>query len=272
MFKQVFCAAILASMVSVSVAATAWTLNPASAQNGTTPAGWAASYDQATDVVVVPLATMSPTISADHTGGDGYVLRIGDIGAGGGSFNWAWNTTDAVRSDVELSAWVYVNWETVDTTPLERDYMMIIRLQNDRNPNLSSLATLRQGYWFAISSNATYTGTPAAPANKRAYILKRTMVSSANTHVLIGAVSSTDIPTGWHQMKFTAAGTTLTGYIDGTQVCQGTDTEFGSGYSAIGYYEKNGAAASYPYAAAFDNVSLVVPDPPAAASDWSLFN
>lgn len=219
------------------------------AENGTLPSNLAASYDQGTDVIVVPLASMNPAPPVDHPGGDGYVLRVGDIGPGGGAWNWAYPDPGITETNCKVSAWVYVDWTTWDSPPLERDYLLALRMQT-QNPN--SGATYRQGYMFVIAANSSWTGISPNPTSKRPFIMKRV----GTTYTMIGSEGATDIETGWHYVVFEAVGDQLKGYVDGQLVCSGTDTTYTSGYCAIGYYEDNGLTINYPYAAAFDNFSF----------------
>jgi len=233
-----------------------------SAQNGTLPASLSASYDGGTDVVVVPLATMQPAIGADHTGGDGYVCRVGDLGPGGGGYNWIYPTSAAPQTDVRVAGWVYVDWTTWDPTPLERDYMIMARMTNV-NPQSSPT---RQGYFFLVTANSSWSGITPDPPNFKPFLMKKVGTS----HSVIGSYGASDVTTGWHYFELEINGSNLVGKVDGTTVASGTDSSYTSGNVAWGYYDDNGGTSSYPYAAAWDNI-IYETTTPSSTSDWALY-
>lgn len=238
------------------------------AQNGTLPTGLTGSYDSGTDVSVVPFGTIVPAPPADHTGGDGYVLRVGDINAGGGFYNWAGLTTANAQADCSVSAWVYLELTTGDATFLEREVFVACRMQTT-DPQLPDSANRHHGYMLLISRAASWTGITPNPTDRMPYLMGRQNVASGN-YFYVGTPGTTAVADGWHQLKIEATGTTIKGYVDNVVVCQGTDSTYTSGNPAIGYYEANGAASSYPYAAAFDNFLYETPTI-LSASDWQLY-
>lgn len=266
MLKRFAFVPLFALAASIGIGAIVQQNDFTQAQNGTLPADLTASYDPGVDVLVVPFGSANPTPPADHAGGDGYVCQVGDLGTGGGGYDWVYSATAAVQTDCKMTAWIYVDWVNWDTpTALERDYMVMLRMQNDRDPQVQgSAAGTRQGYIFLVTANSSWTGL-AVPTNFRPFIMKKV----ATTHTLIGSEGTNDVLTGWHLFEFTVQGTQLTGKIDGATVCSGTDSEYASGYSAIGFYEDNGAALNNPYAAAVDN--MLYETVTADVSDWSIY-
>ncbi|CAN5394953.1 hypothetical protein BH09SUM1_BH09SUM1_13050 [soil metagenome] len=265
-----------AVVVSLSVAANATVLlqvDATPAQVNTLPAGLTGSFDSGTDVKVVTLATMQPAIGADHTGGDGHVLRVGDIDAGGGSFNWAYVTTPPVNTDVAISAYYYVDFTNGMDTPTvqERDYVLMARTAT-ADPQGTSPS--RSGYFFLISANASWTGVTPNPVNRKPYIIKR---NADTTYTQIGINGVADVTDGWHKLKLEVIGTSIKGYVDDVVVCSGTDSTYTGTGVAWGYYDDNGAAAlptPLPYAAAVDNLlyeTATLP-PPTAATTWEVYD
>jgi hypothetical protein len=248
------------ALAGVASIATAQSYNFTAAEVNTLPAGLSASYDGGVDAIVVPFGTMSPTIGADHAGGDGHVARIGDLAAGGGGYNWIFPTTQPSIADVRISGWVYVDWETVDGVA-ERDYIQLIRLQNADPQVTGSAAGTRQGYFFLVTKDSSWGGLATNPTNKRPFIMKRV----GTVHTLIGSEGTTDVNTGWHRFSFEASGTTLTGSIDGSVVATGTDSTYTTGGWAVGYYDDNSAGGTNPYAAAYDNLLV---ENLAPVQDW----
>lgn len=262
--KRLLFSALLAGVASLAPGAIILQEDATPGQVGTQPASLLASFDGAADVQVVTLATMSPTIGADHAGGDGHVLRVGDIGAGGGSFNWAYEAAGTPQTDVAVSAWVFVEWTTRDGTPLERDYLIIARKQTAANPQS---APARNGYMLAITADSSWGGISPNPPNFKPFIMKR---SGTNT-TLLSSYGVADVTDGWHQVRLEVIGTQIRGYVDGVQVVSATDSEFASGFAGWGYYDDNGSA-TFPYAAAYDNLLYETITAFTAVDDWSMFN
>jgi len=239
--------------------------NFTSGENNTLPSNLTASYDPGVDVNVVTIATMSPTPPVDHTGGDGYVLRVGDLGSAGGGFDWAYPEPVNSQTNCKISVWVYVNWSTWDATPLERDYLLMLRLAA-QNPQT---APARNGYLFLITANSSWDLGLINPTNYRPFIMKR-VGSTAPSYTILGTYGPSDVTTGWHKLAFQAVGSELRGYVDDVLVCAATDTQYTSGSCAFGYYEDNGSATAYPYAAAYDNFLFETPDF-TSVENWNLY-
>ncbi len=265
MGKRILLTVLFASLAAFASAAILLQENFTSADNGTLPASMSASYDVGVDPIVVANSAQVPAPAADNSGGDGYSLRVGDIGSGGGYFNWVFPAAAGAipaQTDCKLSAWVYITWDSRDATPLERDYLMMVRMQNDRDPQTGTY--YRQGYMLAVTAQSSWGGISPNPPDYKAFIMKR---SSGNS-TLLSSYSTADVTTGWHYLTIAAVGSSIYGYVDGALVVTGTDSEYASGHCAIGYYEENGAA-NYPYAAAYDN--FLYESVAADVSDWTLY-
>jgi hypothetical protein len=262
MYQKLIAVGALVAVASIASATVVLQENFTSAQNGTLPGSLSASYDGGTDVVVVPLATMQPTPPTDHSGGDGYVCRVGDLGTGGGGYNWIFLASPSPQTDVRIAGWVYVDWTTLDGTPQERDYLILGRMQNT-NPQVSVGGT-RQGYFFGVTAYSSWTGISPNPTNFRPVLFKKV----GGSHTLIQEGSS-DVTTGWHYLELVCNGTSIQGKVDGTTVCSGTDSSYASGNAAWGYYDDNGAASNYPYAAAWDNI--IYETLTSGVNDWALY-
>lgn len=237
------------------------------AQSGTLPTEFSGSYDGGTDVAVRPLADFSPAISGDHTGGDGYACRVGDIGSGGGAYNWAYLTSAAAAGDQRLTAWVYISDANMDTpAAAERDYMMLARMQNTNPQTAITGGYSREAYFFAVTYNSSWSGMPApVPANAMPILFKR---DGTGNHTRLWE-GTTAVANGWHRLSIQCVGTTIKGFVDGAEVCSVTDTTFSTGKAAIGYYEDNGSLVSYPYSAAYDN--FLWESQVADVQDWSMY-
>jgi hypothetical protein len=266
MFRKLLTASLFASVAVCASGAVVLQEDFTSAQNGTLPASLSASYDSGVDVVVVPLATMQPTPGSDHTGGDGYVCRVGDLGAGGGGYNWIFLASPSPQADVKISGWVYVDWTTLDATPGERDYIILGRMQNTNPQVTGSAAGTRQGYFFAITAYSSWTGISPNPTNFRPILFKKV----GTTHTVIGSEGTSDVTTGWHFLELEIVGTAITGKVDGATVCSGTDTSYSTGNAAWGYYDSNGSASNNPYAAAWDNVKFETVGA-SGVNDWTMY-
>ncbi len=265
MYKKIIAGGLLASLAAVATGAVVLQEDFTPAQNGTLPGTLSASYDSGVDAIVVPLATMQPTPPVDHSGGDGYVCRVGDLGTGGGGYNWIFLSSPSPQSDVRIAGWVYVDWTTLDGTPQERDYMILGRMQNTNPQVTGSAAGTRQAYFFAVTAYSSWTGISPNPTNFRPILFKKV----GTTHTLLQE-GANDVTTGWHYFELVMNGSSIEGKVDGVTVCSGTDTSYASGNAAWGYYDDNGAASSYPYAAAWDNI-LYETTTPSAVNDWTLY-
>lgn len=267
MIRRLICAGLVIGAAAMGSSAVVLQEDFTSAQNNTLPGTLSASYDGGTDVVVVPLATMQPTISGDHTGGDGYVCRVGDLGTGGGGYDWIFLTSPSPQADVRIAGWVYMQWDaaTFDGTPQERDYIILGRMQNT-DPQVVGVASgTRQAYFFAVTAYSSWTGISPNPPNFVPILFKKV----GSTHTLLSTAPNT-VATGWHYMELLISGTSLTGKIDGATVCTATDTSYTSGNAAWGYYEGNGGALNNPYAAAWDNIIYETTNP-SAVNDWTMY-
>lgn len=265
MYRKLMTAGIIAGIAGVASAAVVLQEDFTAAQNGTLPGTLSASYDSGVDVIVVPLSTMSPTIGADHTGGDGYVCRVGDLGSAGGGYNWIFLASPSPQTDVNISGWVYVDWTQWDASPLERDYLILGRMQNSNPMVTGTAAGTRQAYFFGVTAYSSWTGISPNPTNFRPILFKKV----GTTHTLIQEGSS-DVLTGWHFFELVCNGSTITGKVDGATVCSGTDTSYASGNAAWGYYDDNGASLNYPYAAAWDNIKYETLSA-SGVNDWTLY-
>ncbi|MGC8842107.1 MAG: hypothetical protein ACP5QZ_11740 [Candidatus Sumerlaeaceae bacterium] len=261
MFSKLIIAGLFAGVAAFASGAVVLQEDFTASQNGTLPGSLSASYDAGVDVIVVPLATMQPTPVTDHTGGDGYVCRVGDIGSSGGGYNWIYLASPSPQADARVSGWVYVDWTTLDATPLERDYLILGRMQNT-DPQVSPT---RQAYFFGVTAYSSWTGISPNPTNFRPVLF----VKSGTSHTLIQEGSS-DVTTGWHFFELEMSGSSIVGKVDGTTVVSGTNTTYGSGNAAWGYYDDNGSASSYPFAAAWDNIKYETLGA-SAVTDWTLY-
>ena len=214
-------------------------------------------------MLVTPYGSVVPAPPADHAGGDGYVLKVGDLGSGGGGFDWAFSNAAAVQTDCKVSAWVYIDWANMDATPTERDYFLTLRQQTNRDPQT---APARQGYIMMITGYSSWDGGLLVPPNFKPFICKR-VGTTAPSYTVLGSYGTNDVTTGWHFIEFQAVGTDLSLKIDSVTVCSASDSQYASGYSSIGYYDDNGSPNFN--SAAFDNV--VYETATAAVADWSVY-
>ncbi|MBI1290602.1 hypothetical protein GC173_05090 [bacterium] len=259
---------LIGALASSASAAVVAQFDFAPGEINTLPAALTASYDPGVDVIVVANTTHAPAVPADHAGGDGHSLRVGDLGPTGGGYDWAFPATQPSLGNVSVSAYFYMDWETVDTTPGERDYLVMARLQNADPQVTGSAAGTRQGYFLAVTQDSSWTGISPNPTAKRAFLMKKV----AGTHTVIGSESTVDIPTGWHKLELRVVGNNLVGLVDDVVVCSGTDagSSYATGGWAVGYYDDNiGAGPDPAYAAAIDNV--VVDDAPSSVNDWTAY-
>jgi hypothetical protein len=262
LLKRTLFMSLFAILGTSAFSATILQENFTPAQNGTLPATLSSTYDPGVDSIVVPLATMQPAVGVDHTGGDGYVCRVGDLQAGGGIFQYVFQAAGSPVADCRLTAWVYIDLtNNFDASPQARTYFLILRHQGN-DPGAGSL---RQGYMFAVARGATeFSGV--TQIDRRPFLVKKV----GTTHTQIGTTAVGTVADGWHLFAIETVGTTIKGFIDGIEVCQGTDNSYASGFPSLAYCERNGSASSYPYAAAYDDF-LYESVIPAAAADWALF-
>ena len=78
-------------------------------ENGTLPSTLTAEWDAGTDVIVTDLATVG--VPSYHTGGDGYVLRLGNLGAAGWQYCYPADYETVSYADSAAEAWVYFDFE-----------------------------------------------------------------------------------------------------------------------------------------------------------------
>lgn len=226
-------------------------------QAGTLPSTMDAQWDAGTDVIVTDLATV--VVPVDHPGGDGYVLRLGDLGAGGGGYNFAFPSDyqTASETDNSVAAWVYFDFPTTNT--LERDYGLIIRCQPDPG---GGVYPLRAGYWLLVTNNSSWGSY--VPLNFRAFLLKR--VSGA--WFQIGTAGVNDYTTGWHRLELVAIGAEVRGYVDGNLECAATDSDYAAGFPVMVRYDDEGVDPDF-FAASFDNFLWSKPN--TTVSEWSIY-
>ena len=91
-----------------------------SAENGTLPSPLSGEWDAGVDLKVVALSAASPVVPSDHTGGDGYGVQIGDLGAAG--YNFVYPLGQTAQSDSQIEAWAYFAFDSVT---VERDYFLV---------------------------------------------------------------------------------------------------------------------------------------------------
>ena len=233
------------------------------AQTGTLPAPLSGSYEPGTDVSVQPLAAFLPSIAVDHPGGDGYAVRVGDLDLDGAGYNWLFSTTAAAQTNVSLSAWVYIDWETVDAPAQQRAYLLLLRSATDPNPQE---IPQRQGYIFVIAQDSAWSGISPNPPAKRPFIMKL----EDTDHTLLSSYGTADIGTGWHLLKVQAEGSVLRFFVDdmANPVATATDSTYASGFAGIGYYDDNYGGPNPSYAAAYDEV--IYETLASDVQDWSL--
>jgi hypothetical protein len=235
-----------------------------SGENGTKPAGLKGEWDDTTDITVIPIASANPAVAADHTGGDGYVLQVGDLGSGG--YNFAWPSSYTPQTYSEVECWVYFNFDGGIT--LERDYILIIHGSEDGTGSYYSNG--RKGYWLLVTMNSSW-GT-YVPPDKTPFLLKRATDDSGWVIPVLDEGTGT-YDTGWHKMRLEITNTgQIEGYIDDVLEVSATDTDYTSGFPVMAFYDDNATDT----AGAFDNfiwTSSPPPPPPITSADsqWSLY-
>jgi len=200
-----------------------------SGENGTLPGSLDAEWDAGVDVIVVDLATAGLDSASDHSGGDGYVLRVGDIGAGGYNFAFPAAFTTASATDSAVEAWAYFDF---DGQSVERDYGVFLRSEPDPG---GGVYPLRSAYWLFVTVNSSWSGY--VPGDFHAFILKRTATSGG--WVQIGSEGTGSYGTGWHQLVLAATGSLIEGYVDGNLEVSATDTDITAGFAGMVYYDDN---------------------------------
>lgn len=237
-----------------------------SAQNGTLPTTLDAEWDAGTDVIVTDLATVG--VPSDHTGGDGYVVRIADLGAAGYNFCFPANYETVSYADSTVEAWAYFDFEGISG---ERDFGLFIRSAPDPDAD-EKVYDQRAGYWLFVTVNSSWGSY--YPTNNRAFMLKR----SAGAWVQVGSEGTTDYTTGWHKLRIEAVGSEIKGYVDGNLEVSATDTEYATGFAGMVYY--NVAANGVDEAGAFDNflwetyvppTPTSTPEPGTDAKNWPIY-
>jgi len=210
--------------------------------NGTLPSTLDAEWDAGVDVIVTDLATAG--VPSDHVGGDGYVLRVGDLAAGGYNFAFPANYQTVSATDGQVEAWAYFDFDGMSA---ERDYGVFLRCNPDPTPDSGGKAVYgdRHAYWFFVTANSSW-GT-YVPGNYHAFILKRTPTSGG--WVQLGSEGTGTYGTGWHRLVLAATGSLIEGYVDGNLEVSATDTDIAAGFGGMVYYDDNDINS----AGAFDN-------------------
>lgn len=201
---------------------------------GTLPSTLDAEWDPNVDVIVVTTATAGVT---DHTGGDGHVLQVADIGAAGYNFCFPISYQTDAEADCAVEALAYIDFGTATG---ERDYGLFLRTGPDAG---GGVYPAREGYWLFVTANSSWGSY--VPTNGHAFILKR----SGGAWVQIGSEGATEYADGWHTLRLEAEGTEIRGYVDGNLEVTGTDSEYTDGTAGIVFYE----VTDVNYAGIFDN-------------------
>lgn len=232
-------ASLLSTMAFAQYSAISENFTPA--QNGTLPTSLTSDWDAGVDVIVVPLATAS--VPVDHTNGDGYVMRVGDMNSGGWNFAYNSNFTTNNAADSKTEAWVYFNFS--DAT-VERDYCVFVRGSEGTAHTYGAQAFYNdcKGYLLMVTKYSSW-GT-FYPPDYKAFILKK----SSGSWVQVGSTGTGTYNTGWHKMKITAIGSEIKGYIDDNLEITATDSDYSTGFGGVAYYD---ASDDINSVGAFDN-------------------
>jgi hypothetical protein len=207
------------------------------AQDGTLPATLTGEWDAGSDLAVIAYGTANPAVPADHAGGDGYVLRVGDLGAGGYNFVWPATPTNKTASEAEVKCYF-----ALDSHTEERVYG--ITINSDIDADGTGVYTDRKGYFLFVGTKSTWSGY--APADKVAFLLKRSGGAWINL-----AEGTTVFSDGWHDMRIEyASDGTIRGFIDGTLEVSANDTDYASGFPVLLQYD---GGADQDAAVSFDN-------------------
>lgn len=192
--------------------------------SGILPASLLAEWDGGTDVIVIDLATAG---IGDHTGGDGYVLRLADLGDG--YWNFCFPASDANDSTTNsvVECWAYFDFEGIS---FERDYGLFIRSADDPAVAGRNVYSQQAGYWFLVSVNSDW--GVYEPPDGVAFMLKRT----DSTWARVGTEGTTVYSTGWHKLKLSAQGNELQGYVDDNLEVIGGDADYATGFAGMAYY------------------------------------
>ncbi len=243
-----------------------------SGDNGTLPASLDAEWDAGVDVIVTDLTSLG--VPSDHTGGDGYALQLGDLGAYGYNFAFTANFATDSYADNAVEAWVYFDFAG---STGERDYGLFIRCTPDPTPDASGKAVYgaRAAYWFLVSVNSSWSGY--APPDYRPFLLKGVDVYADGWETPVPLAEGTsDYTDGWHKLRLEAVGTTIKGYVDDVLEVEVTDTTHATGCAGMMFYN---ASANDDEGGAFDNflweTSVApTPTPPGADVDvksWTIY-
>jgi hypothetical protein len=220
------------------------------AQNGTLPSTMDAEWDAGIDVIVMPYSDISAPFPApvDHPDGDGYALRLGDINAGGGGYNFCFpaNYATAFETNNAVEAWIYCNFDPTAVT-VEQDYGLYVRATADPG---GGAYPARSGYWFLITTNSSW-GT-YYPTNFRPFLMDRP--SGAWVPLVEGTGTYT---TGWHKLRLEAVDSTIKGYVDGNLEVSTTVSDFTAGFAGMVYYTSLVSGSDYPYAGTYDNFKWI---------------
>jgi len=227
------------------------------AENGTLPSNLRASFDGGSDVIVTPYSNVSG-VSVDHAGGDGYVLRLGNLGYGYDAFANP-TTMDLGTPDSSVSAWVYLD---LNTTAFNRDREYGLVLRGQYADMYQGSLTNGNGYYMIMGINCLWYGYSPTPGH--CFIGKFNGMSGGK----IGNEGATAYSSGWHKLTFTTQGSTLKAYVDGNLECTASDATFASGIAAMFYYDSNGQP-DYPYAGAFDDFVWQTEIVPVELSEFS---
>jgi len=252
--KKIF-AIIFLLLVSCSFATPIQENDFLPSENGTLPSNIDARYDGGVDVIVTAYSNVSG-VTSDAPNGDGYVLRLGDLGSGGGFYNWAAvKDMSKATTDSYTEAYVYLN---LSVATVERDFGLFVRCTSLAAQGTGSS---RNGYMLLITANSLWSSYTAV--NYTPFILKR---NGSTGWTLVAAGTST-VSDGWHKLKIQAIGTTISGFVDDVKVAEGTDSTFTSGVGGMVYYDDTDGvvADTWPYAAAFDQFKFGTASP---VNDW----
>ena len=228
------------------------------AENDTIPADFTSDWDAGTDVKVLSLATLG--VAADHTGGDGYALRIADLGDTGYNFAYPASYATASHADSGVEAWVYLDFAPYSD---ERDCGLAIRCGVDTTPSFGAQAIYSDmiGYWFLVTVNSSWGSY--VPTNRRGFFLKKI----SGVWAQVGTEGASDVTDGWHKIRVEAQGTTLRAFIDDVLYLTVEDTEnsFTTGFVAMTYYR----ATDDSNVGIFDN--FLWDTEMTDVSDWELY-
>ena len=155
--------------------------------------------------------------------------------AAGANTDASWNVADQ-----RVSFFGYAKWSVVATGGAECDFGVVLRQpQSALAPGQDGW--LRQGYFAMFASKNSSWGmadsTTYYPTDMTPFVLSTVNgTTSWNTKVAENPSSVLSVIDGWHNYVAEAKGTTIRMYIDGVQVCEGTNTEWATGYPMVTVY------------------------------------